>query len=186
MIKYGLKIENELLDRKSIATNDYNIKDGEEAIYENYVDGVHHNRYILSTNAKLVIDCRVNPKVKSNDTIANIIDIYHEIIVSGDNCEVELKVKGLALADKIIYRCKIKANANIKGLVASQSIKFLKFNNTLSEIDAIPILELDSKDIYTSHSLAVSNIKPEDLYYLGLFGLNDTLAEKVLIEAFMK
>ncbi len=195
MIKYGLKIENESVDSNSIISNDYVINHGDEVTCANYSSGAHHNRYTLCSGAKLIIDCKISPQaqfkysapeygVKQADI--NIIDIYHEIIVEGDNCEVEVKVKGLALASKIIYRCKIKASANIKSLKASQSIRFLKFNNVLSEIDAIPILELDSKDISANHSLSISNIKTEDLYYLGLFGLDKESAEGLLIQAFMK
>lgn len=196
MINYGLKINNESVCADDVVHNITTIKSGEaKEIKEFYNSGAMHNKYVLERNAKLIIDCRVNVG-------EGICDLYHDVEMRGDNSEVKILLKGVAAQNsKVIYRSKIYTEHNLKNLNINQSAKFLKVktNNALnmsqnsdseatvikSEIDAIPMLEINTKDVVASHSLAISDINIYDIYYLQLYGLDESEANSALLNAFM-
>jgi Fe-S cluster assembly scaffold protein SufB len=194
MINYGLKINNEMAKLDEIEYNLIIIKSGEvKVIKECYNSGVIHNKYILEKNAKLIINCRMNVE-------GEICDLYHDVEMRGSNSEVKILLKGVvAQNSKIIYRSKIYTEHNLKNLNINQSAKFLKVktNNALntsqnpdsevaiikSEIDAIPMLEINTKDVSASHSLAISDINIYDIYYLQLYGLDESEANSALLNS---
>ena len=196
MINYGLKINNESVSADDVVHNITIIKSGEvKEIKEFYNSGAIHNKYVLERNAKLIVDCRLNAEEE-------ICDLFHDVEIRGSNSEVKILLKGVAVQNsKIIYRSRIYTEKNLKNLNINQSAKFLKVNtsDTLnmgqgsysevaiikSEIDSIPMLEINTKDVVASHSLAISDINIYDIYHLQLYGLSESEAHSALLNAFM-
>ena len=66
-----------------------------------------------------------------------------------------------------------------------QKSKILALSPT-AKVDANPILLIDEYDVWASHAASVSNVDPEQLYYLRSRGLNEQQAQVVLIKGFLK
>ena len=177
--QYGLKISSE---SQSIVEDTIEVSVGESLnVFEKYdYAAARHAKYVLYEGAVLYLSCVIDATKPQN----KIIDIYHEVIMKGDNAKVELLCRGAAENNKIIYRSKVKAHQGLKGLEAKQVAKLLKLNN--SEVDAIPMLEIDTPNITASHSMSVSGINSEELFYLNLHGLNLLESSNTIVNGVLK
>lgn len=84
---------------------------------------------------------------------------------------------------RIVYRAAVDIKAGIKQVQGAQEGKFLVLSDT-AEIDAIPILDIASNEVSSTHNLSVSHIRDADLFYAKSRGLADDDSRALLLEGF--
>ena len=120
-----------------------------------------------------------------------VSDIYHKIINKNKNVRMNIIMKAvLTNNSRVIYRSSLSAIDNSTG-TGEQEAKFLildnnKTGNDNTEVDAIPALDIHSPEVFTEHKLSISRINAEDIFYLGLFGYDESSAEQQFVNIFLK
>jgi hypothetical protein len=146
-------------------------------IVHNLSSGLYH---ITCVSGKDNTKIKISSKgINSNSSS----DIYHHVINSNKNTEVEINCRGLCDGGKIIYRSNIESTKDSSGF-GKQSGKFLILSPS-SEIDAIPELDNMGKEMSVSHSISIGKLNQNHLKYLNMHGFNDVEARQQLIEAFL-
>lgn len=84
---------------------------------------------------------------------------------------------------RTVYRAAVDIKAGIKNVKGAQEGKFLVLSDT-AEIDAIPILDIASNEVSSTHNLSVSHIRDTDLFYAKSRGLSDDSSRALLLEGF--
>jgi hypothetical protein len=84
---------------------------------------------------------------------------------------------------KIIYRGAIDIRKGILRVDSAQEGKFL-IAGEKAEIDAIPMLDIASKEVTSTHKLSISHIKDNDLFYAKTRGITEHDARELAVEGF--
>lgn len=113
------------------------------------------------------------------------LDLLHKIYHRAPDTSCEIEARGV-LRDKAyaIYRPDIVMEKGMKGLSGAQDGKFLVLSKD-AKVDAIPSLNIASNTVNCSHSLSITNITPEDLFYAGTRGLDTKEASELLVGGFL-
>jgi Fe-S cluster assembly scaffold protein SufB len=193
---YGLKIKSSYdvsAFSKNIkhiynATGDIIITDS--GIYYVYCEGdvtIHNN---ISHNLHHIIcvakQDNINIKILSTgETVSDQrADILHVIESDFKNVSMKIYTRGIATGNsKIIYRSNIIAGPNASG-TGFQEAKFILMSQS-SEIDAIPMLEIQNTNIPTSHNISISDFNYEHVFYYALHGYDIIETQNSLREAFL-
>ena len=111
-------------------------------------------------------------------------DIWAGVTHHASNTHSHVYAIGLADdASKIIYRGMINMQSGVAQVDGAQEGKFLILSPK-AEIDAIPELDIASKDVASSHKLSVSHIRDVDLFYAKTRGIKESEARELAIEGF--
>lgn len=111
-------------------------------------------------------------------------DVYAEAIHRASETRSRVYALGLgADTSKIVYRGNIDMKKGLHTVDGSQEGKFLILSKT-AEVDAIPILDIASKDVISSHKLSVSHIRDIDLFYAKTRGIGEDEAREIALEGF--
>jgi Fe-S cluster assembly scaffold protein SufB len=78
----------------------------------------------------------------------------------------------------------IKINKHAKNSEGHENLEVLLLNKN-SEVIAIPNLEIQNKEVKSSHSVSIANIQEEKLYYLMTRGLNKSQAINQIIKSYI-
>jgi Fe-S cluster assembly protein SufD len=162
----------------------------ESGVYKIMCDGDTYISHNL-TNGLMHITCEsnrddININIKASGLIDddNVCDVYHKVISKNQNVTMNINVKGVASdSSKIIYRSQIGGTQNSSGN-GLQKADFIMLSNN-SEVDAEPNLNLESNIIPTKHSVSISGLKKENIFYMNIHGLGDGESERELIEGFL-
>ncbi len=84
---------------------------------------------------------------------------------------------------RTVYRAAVDIKAGIKSVVGAQEGKFLILSDG-AEVDAIPILDIASNEVSSTHKLSVSHIRDTDLFYAKSRGLTGDDARSLILEGF--
>ncbi len=84
---------------------------------------------------------------------------------------------------KIIYRGAIDMKKGITQVDGAQEGKFL-VTSPSAEVSAIPMLDIASKEVASTHKLSISHIRDVDLFYAKLRGMNEHDARELAVEGF--
>ena len=84
---------------------------------------------------------------------------------------------------RTVYRAAVDIKSGIKNVKGAQEGKFLVLSDT-AEVDAIPILDIASNEVSSTHKLSVSHIRDTDLFYSKSRGLSDNDARSLILEGF--
>lgn len=127
---------------------------------------------------------RMHSTSVSNGT--GIVDMYNVTSHNASNTRSFLNAAGVAAGQsKTIYRSNISMKeSNIKNIEGEQKARFLLLSEN-AEIDAIPALDIAQKDVVCSHSVSVSHLKDNDLYYPRLRGINTEEASRMMVEGML-
>lgn len=91
---------------------------------------------------------------------------------------------GLAAGEsRVVYRGKINMKQGVARVNGEQEGKFLIVSDKAS-VDAIPALDIASKDVHSVHKLSVSHIRALDLFYAKSRGLGERDARSLTLEGF--
>lgn len=84
---------------------------------------------------------------------------------------------------RTVYRAAVDIKSGIKNVQGAQEGKFLILSDT-AEVDAIPILDIASNEVTSTHKLSVSHIRDTDLFYAKSRGLSNNDARSLILEGF--
>jgi len=105
----------------------------------------------------------------------SLTDIFCLVNHNADNTRSKIRIRGIVKnGGKIISRSKINVKKNLKNISGTEDLKFIAVLNQdlgeIGEIDAIPEIEVFSKDISVAHNLSISKISEKELWYRELHG----------------
>lgn len=84
---------------------------------------------------------------------------------------------------RTVYRAAVDIKSGVKNVKGAQEGKFLVLSDT-AEVDAIPILDIASNEVSSTHKLSVSHIRDTDLFYAKSRGLSNDDARSLILEGF--
>lgn len=178
MKKYSLKVESpyDNIEEKVI------IIDKDTHVYQSVEGGHIWEKYIVRNGAILTLDMRADIR-EGND---KVVDIYHEVLLDSDNAKAKIIARGVTGGNnKIIYRSNIKTEKDYKNLKGEESMHFVMMD-TRSEVDAIPMLEIENNMIESTHSMSITRIDNKKRFYMLMHGLDEIEAENLYVESLLK
>lgn len=208
--KYGLKISSPFADEfeKVVAGGGeiIEVKAGTTEIFENDLsrsrllivrvneDAIFEYRELCNGMASAKNDIHIilsgaHAKAsivgRYNLTGESKLDIYHKVYNHAPNTISRIDARGV-LCDQthLIYRSDIEMKKGMNALSGAQDGKFLVLSKE-AKIDAIPSLDIASRNVSCSHSLSITHITPEDLFYSKTRGMGEEEARKLLISGFL-
>ncbi len=111
-------------------------------------------------------------------------DIWAGSIHHASNTHSRVYALGLASDNsKIVYRGVVDMKKGVAKVDGAQEAKFL-IVSLKAEIDAIPQLDIASKEVASSHKLSISHIRDIDLFYAKTRGIPENEARELAIEGF--
>ncbi len=111
-------------------------------------------------------------------------DIWAGVEHRASNTHSRVYALGLALdTSKIVYRGVIDMKSGVGKVDGAQEGKFL-IVSPKAEVDAIPALDIASREVSSSHKLSISHIRDIDLFYAKTRGISDREARELAIEGF--
>ncbi len=135
--------------------------------------------FLLGPNARAKIVARYNLSGAAK------LDILHKIYHQAPDTVSIIDARGVINDDTyLIYRSNIKMEKRMNGLSGAENGKFLVLSKT-AKVDAIPSLDIASKNVSCSHSLSITHITQEDLFYSETRGIGENEARKLLIGGFL-
>ena len=160
------------------------VEEGGTFEYEERISGVAHAKsdlhiFLKGHGARAEIKARYEV---SGDTK---IDILHKIYHQADETISKIETRGVLSGEsQVIYRSNINMNEGLKALEGMENAKFLLLSKT-AKIDAIPALDIASREVKSNHSLSISRIGEEEMFYPKSRGLEDKEAKELILEGFL-
>src|SRR3989344_2169330 len=109
-------------------------------------------------------------------------DIYSSVRHLADHTHSRIRTTGIGVGtSKIIYRGVVDMAEGVHTVDCGQEAKFLLLSPN-AEIDAIPSLDIASKDVLCTHKLSISHIRDADTFYPKLRGLSDSESRALFLE----
>ena len=84
-------------------------------------------------------------------------------------------------SSKTVYRGLIDMKSGVSAVDGAQEGRFITASRT-AKIDAIPSLDIASKDVRCVHKLSITHVRDEDIFYPKLRGLSDTESRMLFLE----
>jgi len=114
------------------------------------------------------------------------LDVLHKIHHQAPNTASEIEARGVLRGKAhAIYRSDIVMEKGMEGLSGAETAKFLVLSKDASA-DAVPSLDIKSKEVSCSHSLSITHLPPEDLFYAKTRGMGEGEARELLIDGFLR
>lgn len=113
------------------------------------------------------------------------LDIYNSVHHLADHTTSTIRCAGVASGSgKLIYRGLIDMGKGVHGVTGVQSGKFIIASDA-AEIDAIPSLDIASRDVSCAHALSISYLGEGELFYARSRGLRDEAARELMTKGIM-
>lgn len=111
-----------------------------------------------------------------------LYDIHSSEKHLADHTHSRIRAAGLgADASKTVYRGLIDMQEGICAVDGGQEARFLVLSKE-ARVDAIPSLDIASKDVQCTHKLSISHIRDTDTFYPKLRGLSDEESRQLFLE----
>lgn len=129
---------------------------------------------------------------EATSTIAHIVtaegssqfDIHAHTLHHASDTSSNIYALGTAGGtSRTVYRAAVDIQSGIKHVKGAQEGKFLILSDK-AEVDAIPILDIASNEVTSTHKLSVSHIRDEDMFYAKSRGLSLSAARALILEGF--
>jgi len=208
--KYGLKINSQFGEDFSLLVNEgaeqIEVQAGESRTLENYI--TRSKLLIVRVDEDAIFEYRESCKgmISAKSDIHVILagrgakvsiagcyemrekselDIYHKVYHRAPDTESKIDARGvLRDASHIIYRSDILMGENLTGLSGGQDGKFLVLSKE-AKVDAIPALDIATPSVQCTHSLSITHITPDDLFYSKTRGIEEAEARELFLEGFL-
>lgn len=109
-------------------------------------------------------------------------DIFSATKHLADHTHSSIRAAGVGDgASKTVYRGMIDMQEGVRSVDGGQEVRFLVLSSK-AEVDAIPSLDIASKDVRCTHKLSISYIRDVDTFYPKLRGLSDEESRSVFLE----
>lgn len=113
-------------------------------------------------------------------TLDVVADIHH----AASDTDSRIFALGLASGNsRTVYRGNIRMASGVTNVDGAQDGRFLLVSPT-ARVDAIPALDIASKEVRSSHRLFVTHIRPADLFYAASRGIAPLFARLLTAEGF--
>lgn len=113
-------------------------------------------------------------------------DFYNVARHLAPHTSSRITARGIAgSGGKVIYRGLIDMEKDCPGSVGKQEGRFL-LAGAGAEIDAIPSLDIRSKEVTSSHALSINHLKDEEFFYPALRGIEPYRAQALLFNGFLE
>jgi Fe-S cluster assembly scaffold protein SufB len=121
-------------------------------------------------------------------TLIGTENASYDIWAGAEHCasDTHSRIYALGLGganSKIVYRGMIDMKKGVHAVDGAQEGKFLIISPK-AEIDAIPELDIASRDVASTHKLSVSHIRDIDLFYAKTRGIPEHEAREIAVEGF--
>jgi Fe-S cluster assembly protein SufD len=104
---------------------------------------------------------------------------------AAEDCTSDLAFRGiLSGRSSAVWRGMIRVDEGAQRTDAFQESRNLLIGKR-AHADAIPGLEILANDVRCTHAAAIAQIDPEQLFYLRARGLDETVAQRLVIEGFL-
>ncbi len=114
----------------------------------------------------------------------NVYDIYHVVTNNHKNTKVNIIFKAVARdSSKIIYRSDLVCGPLASGS-GSQTAKFI-LDSVDAEIDVVPALDINSKEMPTTHAASIGGVDKSLVWYSAIHGLDKITAKDMIIDGFL-
>lgn len=124
-------------------------------------------------------------KMISKGENEDLFDIGNEIIHLGKGSKSKMINKTILDGkSRQIYRGLIKINREVKNCIGSQKSETLLLSEE-TRTDNIPSLEIDNNEVICSHSVSISKISEDILFYMMSRGLSEEEAKKEYVKGFI-
>lgn len=108
-------------------------------------------------------------------------DLYNTPVHSSSHTNSKVDTLGvLGGESNVIYRGLVELQKNVKAVTGDLDSKFI-LSSEKAKIDAMPYLEIESDDVTCSHSLSISYLSDEQLFYPSLRGMTNIQSQKLII-----
>lgn len=154
---------------------DYNITN--QDIYLNYYNNNQNN-----FNINIICNDNCNIVINIVSIILNNININVNIDVVGNNNNVNVYYRGIALKENSNINVTIKVEENTFGNVILEDLKGINEDGCMT---LLPILEIDTNDISAEHYATIGSIEQDKLFYLMQKGINKEDAYNILKKIFL-
>lgn len=119
------------------------------------------------------------------DLSGGALDLYHKVYHEAPETVSEIETRGVLGGDAhLIYRSDIVMAEGLSDLSGMQDGRFLVLSKE-AKVDAIPALDIATSNVACSHSLSITNITPEDLFYSRTRGLGEKEAKEMVLLGFL-
>lgn len=109
-------------------------------------------------------------------------DIYSPTKHLADHTHSSIRAAGVGMGvSKTVYRGMVDIVKGVHVALGGQEARFLLLSPK-AEVDAIPSLDIASKDVQCTHKLSVSHIHDIDTFYPKLRGISDFESRQILLE----
>ena len=113
------------------------------------------------------------------------LDILHKVFHEADNTNSKIETRGIIKDNsRVIYRSDINMKEGLKNLIGDENAKFLLLSKG-AKIDAIPALDIASREVKSNHSLSISRITDEELFYPRSRGISDEAGRELILSGFL-
>lgn len=176
--------------------NDEKKEDVEYSIDVEVSSNAHFNIDIINTNAassKLKLSVNLNGNnANANINVLDIAldkqDMIYDININNNHCNTEANTNFKVISannTQVMANINAHINKNSENSKNFQTSKAILLNDS-SNVTINPILLIDNGKVQASHTVDISPIPDEELYYLMSRGIKRELAEKLVISAFIK
>ena len=142
---------------------------------------------INSINEKNIINLNdINASIKLLlKTVSKNIEKYDFAINhNSKNTNSEIINNGINLSGNLYFTVSSYIPKGNCKCIANQNNRIINLTN--NECLIKPNLLIDEYDVIANHSAVIGSFKDEEIFYLERLGINKTLANKLLIEGFLK
>ncbi len=140
----------------------------------------------------VMLEKRIVNIIAYNNTFLN----YKESFSSSLNTELLINNKILGNNNKSLMKIrtiskdkKVKINvlADVdEETVDNELIEDIKGINEGGLIEVLPNMEINTSEVMANHYVTISNLSPQDLFYLESKGLSKEASKKLILEGFLK
>lgn len=109
-------------------------------------------------------------------------DIFSSATHRASHTHSRIKAAGIADGEsKTVYRGLIDMKKGVSAVDGAQEARFLVLSEKAT-VDAIPSLDIASKDVQCTHKLSIAHIRDTDTFYPKLRGLSDEESQRIFLE----
>lgn len=143
--------------------------------------GVYHTYIVLEGSGS---SAKIISKISMDKD--ETCDIVHAVSHMASDSKSEIVTKGIVEdSSSIVYQSDIMAEKKLENITGSQAAKFLELSK-FAKVSAIPKLSIHTSSVSCSHSLAITNIRGEDIEYLTTRGLTESESRRTLTKSFLE
>lgn len=103
--------------------------------------------------------------------------------ILGNNNKSLMKIRTISKDKKV--KINVLADVN-KETVDNELIEDIKGINEGGLIEVLPNMEINTSEVMANHYVTISNLSPQDLFYLESKGLSEEASKKLILEGFLK